>query len=97
MSVSRTRLFADELVHDFMPELDTAAKQDAERRLAQRLANWSPRSQIEYGWLANEADVAAVGVNQIIADCEDTDDPRELTAAYLRGFFVRVVEHHSTD
>ena len=79
-----------------MPELDTAAKQNAERRLARRLAGWSPRSQVEYGWLANEADVAAVDVIRIVADCENSD-LRERIAAYLRDVLAKVVEHHSNE
>jgi hypothetical protein len=43
MAVSRTRLFADELVAWLLPHLSTPDKQDTERRLELKLDAWLRR------------------------------------------------------
>jgi hypothetical protein len=47
---------------------------------------------IEYGWLASEADIAAGHIVEIITAVE-LPDRQERVAAYLRDAFAKVAEH----
>ena len=100
MPVSRTRLLADELVRDFVPELPTGERQALERKLAQRLTAWSStRAQVEYGRLATEADVAATELIQIVTTCRVGlhDDPQPHVAEYLRNVLAQIAERQHPD
>jgi hypothetical protein len=94
MPVSRTRLLADELVRDFVPGLPSGERQALERKLAQRLAAWSTRAQVEYGRLATEADIAATELIQIVTTCrvELHEDPQPHVAEYLRNVLAEIAE-----
>jgi hypothetical protein len=49
---------------------------------------------IEYGWLANEADVAARHIVEIVTAARvERADPQEPVAAYLRDVFAKIAEH----
>jgi hypothetical protein len=47
---------------------------------------------IEYGWLASEADIAARHIVEITSAIESPDQ-QERVAAYLRDAFAKIAEH----
>ena len=99
MTVSRTRLFADDVVAWMRPDLDNTDRQDVERRLARQalVELWLNRLiQVSYGQLASEADVAATDVNQINAECRVGGcDPQERVAEYLRDWAAKIAERQA--